>query len=279
MEEELNAKRLLVSDIHADADFNCRGKIAPIDVVDLAKDIQRKGLIQPIVVCPMDEMRQKETGKTYQLLAGFRRHMAHIVNKTETIDAVIKPPMSAIDARVFNLSENLQRKDLNILQEAKAIEKLKMEGLGEVQTAEYLGASRGWVQIRFMLLSLPIEIQELASTGVLAQTQLRSLYTIKQNEGVEACFAAAKEMKIAKSRGRTITSVSTQKKNPATKKIRQKADLFEMQDYVRENIGNSIVTQILAWASGEISDADIHFALRSFAKEKGKVYRMPEFDV
>lgn len=271
------AQTVPMDSVFADQDFNCRGKITPIDVVDLAKDIQRNGLIQPIVVCKMDAVWMEETDCTYNLLAGFRRHMAHRVNKMDNINTVIREQMSSIDARVFNLAENLQRKDLNILQEAQAIEKLKLEGLTEPQTAEYLGTSRGWVQIRFMLLMMPNEIKEGAAAGIFTQTQIRALYTIKQRDGIDQCFIAAKEMKEAKARGRTIIKVSTAKTDPTKKKIRIKIEINELQDRVRTEIGNNIITQILGWTSGSVNDAEIHYAIKEFAAKNGLSYRLPDF--
>jgi len=62
-----------MSDIYVDEDFNCRKRITPIDVVDLAKDIKKNGLLQPVIVSIQSDEQQAENGKSYRLIAGFRR--------------------------------------------------------------------------------------------------------------------------------------------------------------------------------------------------------------
>jgi ParB family chromosome partitioning protein len=271
---------LPMSEIFADQDFNCRGPIAPIDVVELANSIKSEGLLQPVIVSEMTESEMEiHIGYKYKLLAGFRRHRAHMVIPLDTIKCVVKPPVDSLRARIINLTENLNRQDLNILQEANALEKMMLEGLTEVQTAEQLGKTRGWVQVRFMLLKLPVEIREEAGAGFLTQSQIRSLYTIKQKHGIKECMVAAKEFKEAKARGRTITQSKKVGKAKSQKKVRSRPEIFEMQEYIFDQIGNNLATRALAWAAGEISDAELHITVSQWAMENvERVYRIPEFE-
>lgn len=157
-----------LNQIFADQEFNCRGEIKMTDVVDLAKSIQKQGLIQPVSVMKMnDEARAKALEQAvtpqqkmdaeeydYYLLAGFRRYLAHKVNEAAHIEAiVVERTMSHGEQIAFNLSENLSRQQLNIVQEARTMEKLFHEGYTEAQIMEMINASRGWVQIRGMVLS------------------------------------------------------------------------------------------------------------------------------
>jgi len=278
MSDTMHVQDIKISEIHADDNFNCRGQITPINVVTLAKDIERQGLIQPVVLTEYSPEKQKETGCKYRLIAGFRRRMAHVVLKREKIPAIIRGGMvDDLDARFFNLAENLQREDLNILQEALALEKLKNLGVTETDCADRLGKSRGWVQIRYMLLSLPKEIHTEAALGNITQTQIRELYSIYKKGGQEAAFQAVREIKEAKARGRTNVSVNPNKNKPTVKRQRTRAEIFDLMEHIQESgIGNGIWTRCLAWAAGEITTLNVYDSLAEYAKAKGVRYTKPE---
>ena len=114
--EEYNAHDVLMSEIFSDDEFNCRGRIIPLDVLDLAKSIKETKLQQPIAVQPFKHPTNPNI--KYRIIAGHRRFMAFVVNKSTTIPAIIRDGLSELDARLLNLTENLKRQDLNMLQEA-----------------------------------------------------------------------------------------------------------------------------------------------------------------
>jgi len=270
----MNLQELKISEIHDDEAFNCRGKITPIDVIDLAKDIKDHGLHQPIVVSLYDDAKQASTGKKYRVLAGFRRLMAHRVNEMKTISAVIKPPMSELEALEVNLSENIQRANLTILQEAIAIKKLKEFGLSEYDTAKQLGMSRGWVQVRFMLLSLPKEIQQEATVGYITQVNIRDLYTFYARTGdTEALFETVKKLKEGKARGQEVKVAQTKEKTLNEKRIRKRTEVFEMMKHIQESgIGNGIWTRCMAWCAGEINTSSLVQSLQDFSTSQNITY-------
>lgn len=277
MSQELGElKSVALSLIHMDEEFNCRGKIAPIDVVDLAKDIEANGLIQPVTIAPYSEEDATKTGFTYRLVAGYRRFMSHIVLKRLEIPAIIRSDMmDETVARFFNLSENIKRKDLNIVQEAKAIRRLKNLGVSEIATAERLGMSRGWVQIRYMLLDLPQEIQDECAAGFITQTNIRELFAINRTAGKEFCFEAARKLKDAKISGRKAMSVDPNATKPSSKRHRRRSEIFEVLDYIQTQMGNHIGTRCLAWCAGEISNEELHKSLEDYAEKNDLDYTNP----
>jgi ParB family chromosome partitioning protein len=204
--------------------------------------------------------------------------MAHVVLKREKIPAIIRADMvDDLDARFFNLAENLQREDLNILQEALALEKLKALGVTETDAADRLGKSRGWVQIRYMLLSLPKEIHTEAALGNITQTQIRELYSIYKKGGQEAAFQAVRDIKEAKARGRTNVSVNPNKNKPNVKRQRSRAEIFDLMEHIQNSgIGNGIWTRCLAWAAGEITTLDVYDSLAEYAQKNDVNYIKPE---
>jgi len=276
----MNLQELKISEIHDDESFNCRGKITPIDVVDLAKDIKEHGLHQPIVVALYDDAKQASTGKKYRALAGFRRLMAHRINSMTTINAIVKEPVSELEALEINLSENIQRANLTILQEAIAIKKLKEFGLTEAETSAQLGMSRGWVQVRFMLLSLPEEIQKEATVGYITQANIRDLYTFFSKTGdVEQLFEAVKKLKEGKARGQDVRVNTTKEKVLNEKRLRKRAEIFSMMEHIQESgIGNGIWTRTMSWCAGEINTGSLITSLQKFAISQGLEYKPLEVE-
>ncbi len=272
MEDEV--KMISISEIHADPEFNCRGAIAPIDVIDLAKNIQRNGLLQPVVVSPYSEELQQKTGFKYRLIMGYRRHKAHQINEATEIQAKIKDVQDDREARILNLSENVKRKDLNIVQEANAIRALKDLGATQEDVANELEMSKGWVQVRFMLLDLPEEIHKEAAADMLTQYNIRELYKLRHDK--EALYAAVKKIKTHKLSGSKRAFKPINKKKASTKKQRTKAEVFELMEHCQMNIGNGLWTRTLAWTAGEINDYEMYSSIKEFADNMGVEYEIPK---
>ena len=263
---------LKINEIHADEEFNCRGKISPIDVIDLAKGIAKDGLLQPIVVAEYTPEDVIKYNFKYKLIMGFRRFMAHIVNQMKEIKCEVRPPMEDRQARVLNLLENINRKNLNIVQEAKSIKSLKDLGATQEMVADELQMSKGWVQVRFMLLDLPEDIQQDASAGFLTQYNIRELYALKTPEEM---YEAVKKIKTHKLSGSKKAFRPKRKLNAMTKKHRTRAEIFQMMDHIQAHMGNNIITRTLAWSSGEINDYEFHVDLKSYADGLEKNYAIP----
>ena len=260
-----------LSEILADDDFNCRGKIVPIDVVDLAKDIQERGLIQPVTVAPYIKGSYR-----YRLIAGFRRFSAHLVIQRSEIDAIIREDMiDEKECRFFNLSENLQRTDLTIMQEARALQHLQAVGVGEHDAADRLNKSRGWIQVRYLLLKLPKEVQKEVEAGFIKQTQIRELYSLYKNHSIEKLYAAVRKIKDAKIMGRDLVTVDPDKLSPKAKRIRKRPEIFEMMAHVVQYADNGLHTRCLAWCAGEINDDELFDSLQEVCENNGDTYYRP----
>jgi|SRR5215831_7206355 len=128
---------LPVEMIYSDDNMNCRGRIAPYDVLELARSIEKSGLLSPIAVQPYDSV----PGFRYRIILGHRRHKAFQVLKRETIPCVVKDGLTEVQVRILNLQENIERKDLNVLQEAHAIQKFKLAGYTLAEVANMVGMS------------------------------------------------------------------------------------------------------------------------------------------
>ena len=123
--EQYQAYPIPVAAIYYDAAFNCRGEFTLQSVKELADSIAQAGRL----ICPVAVQPWTEEGFEYRLIVGHRRFRAVTAFlKWTEIPAYICEGLSDHEARMLNVVENLQRKSLNILEEARAIQNLYPEG-------------------------------------------------------------------------------------------------------------------------------------------------------
>lgn len=292
LDTDYNTQMVPWGSIYSDDNFNCRGIIAPIDVADLCTDIQRNKLQFPISLQPAEDVVDGlPEGKTHRIIAGHRRFKAWSVlragwkkgdlaagdvpwddaqgNPFDFIPAMIKTGLSETQARIINLGENLKRRDLNILQEAKAIENLRAAGIPRDHVASELGMSSGWVQTRYYLLDLPDDIQQECAAGLINQAQIKQLYTLRNDQ--EKQYAAVRKIKSAKANGEKLGHVGEKKKEKTdVKKERKRADMFQMLEVLAKATGYGLHTRALAWAAGQISTEELFVDVRKWAEDHNK---------
>lgn len=273
--------RIPLNKIYADEAFNCRGVIGALDVSDLVSSIKERGLDAPIVLQPRSDVKNLADGFDFRIISGHRRFLAYnVLNRTEptnekfqTIPAFVRPGLTEIAARVMNLSENLDRKELNILQESFAIKGLYEAGVPRDHVAGMLKKSSGWVQARFYLLSLPVEIQQDAAAGFITQLQIKQLYSLPT---VEEQYAAVRRIKEAKMKGEKVEHAGRKKRAPVTaKKERKPSEIFEMMEIVAKTLGYSLTTRFGAWATGSITTGEFFDDVRKAAEAAGKKFYPP----
>lgn len=137
---------------------------------DLAESIKKHGLVQPVIV------RKNETG--YELIAGERRLRATKLAGIGEIPAIVQD-YTDTEAAEIALIENLQRENLNPLEEASAYRKLIDEfGMTQEKMADSIGKSRSYIANILRLLSLPEEIQTFLSEKKLTVGQIRPLLAL-----------------------------------------------------------------------------------------------------
>jgi len=266
--KEIPLDRILSDDV-----FNCRGKIYPMDVVDLVKDIESHGLQFPIAVQPACDVNKDIGDHDYRIVAGHRRFASFAVMQKETIPVMVKRGLSEAEARLLNLGENLKRENLNLLQEAKAIQRLKFLGMTRREVGESLGVSTSWVQVRYNLLDLPESIQDEAAAGLLNQQQIKQIYGLRTPDKQ---YEAVKKIKNARLRGEQGISVAKEPKlDPFKKKRQSKNTVQDMINHMQMTVGFGLWTRALAWANGEINSAELYFDIKRVAEEKGIPYIVP----
>ena len=143
-------------------------------IEELAESIKEYGLLQPIVV------KLNKNG-FYTIIAGERRWRASRLAGLKEIPAVIKD-VSEQTEKEITLIENIQREDLNSLEEAAGIKELIDEyGLTQEEVASKIGRSRTAVTNILRLLNLPLEIQQLLKEEKISQGHARALLSLENN--------------------------------------------------------------------------------------------------
>jgi ParB/RepB/Spo0J family partition protein len=269
----IESKMIPVSDIFADEEFNCRGKIDARECVDLMTDLKEKGQISAVLVCPMPPFVKNHKGQKFYLIAGFRRHKACELGLIKEIRADITAIMSHADSVIVNLSENIQREQLNPVQEAQVLKHLCDMDLSETDIAERLKATRGWVQQRVMLLKLPKELMDEFRNGRLQLSDVRDLYTCMTHKGQDKCLRMAGMVKQARMEGKQLNTTALIAVN--TKKLRKAVEIREMIASLMECFGEGLYSKTLAWCAGGISDDEVYKYIDTIAESKGVTYTRP----
>lgn len=170
---------LSVDEIHPNP-MQPRTDIGEDQLTELAASITEHGIIQPIIVSQTDD--------GYQMIAGERRWRAARIAGLEEIPAVVKEVTSQERLEIA-LVENLQRADLNPLEEASAYRQLMDEfGLSQDQVAERVGKSRSAVANTVRLLLLPSEIRDALVDNLLTEGHARALLPLPTEDSQVAAM-------------------------------------------------------------------------------------------
>lgn len=253
-------------EIYYDDEFNCRGPFTLQSVIDLASSIADEGLKFPIVVQPAADTDRVPDGYKYALVAGHRRYRAVTAHlKWGTIPGRIVSGLTHAQAASFNLLENLEREDLNHLEQARALEKM-FPYASDRECAAAVHRSTRWVTQRRLLLRQPVEVQELVGAGRLTLNQIQEI--INKIKSPAAKIRTARRLSEHSERSRVISRELRMQLRPKTRKeINDKiGDMLEMGLYDVE----PIITRFAAWVSRGIDDETFDKDLQDYVNQKSK---------
>ncbi|MBU1148198.1 MAG: ParB/RepB/Spo0J family partition protein, partial [Candidatus Omnitrophica bacterium] len=165
--------------------YQPRGDFDKEALNDLANSIREKGLIQPILV------REAQGG--YELIAGERRFRAAQHIGLKEIPSIIKD-VSDLDSLELSIIENIQREDLNPIDQAKAYKRLVEEfNMTQDKIADTIGKDRATIANILRLLKLPAKIQEHVSRGTISMGHARAILSLPtENEQNRLCTKVLK---------------------------------------------------------------------------------------
>lgn len=229
-------------------EFLKRGKYQPrrdmseAGLDELANSIKQQGVIQPVVVRAISTER-------YEIIAGERRWRAAQRAGLAEIPCVIRnvPDEAAI---AMSLVENIQREDLNAIEEAFALQRLMQEfELTHQQTADAVGKSRTTITNLLRLLNLAEETRVLVERGDLEMGHARALLAMTDPEQQQtARIIVAKGLTV-----RETESLIRKTLNPKkTKSFKKDANTEQLQNKISEQIGSPVILKQKSRGKGEL---------------------------
>lgn len=249
-DEESSAKASLDGELkHIPVDLIQRGKYQPrMDMheealAELAASIEQQGVMQPIVIRPISSDR-------YEIIAGERRWRATQLAGLDTIPAVIKavPDDAAI---AMSLIENIQRENLNPIEEAVALKRLQDEfELTQQQVADAVGKSRTTVTNLLRLINLSLDARVMLERGDLEMGHARALLALNQDQQSQAARSVVGG---GLSVRQTEALVRRLLADPKPKSQEQKSpDIRQLEQSLAEKLGASVSVQHSAKGSGKL---------------------------
>ena len=189
--------------------YQPRVEMDPKELKELSQSIKEKGIIQPIIV---RKIREK-----YEIVAGHRRFYACKLLRLKELPVIVRN-LSDQDTFLFAMIENLQRKDLNPIEEAQAFKRLNKEfSLNYEDIARFIGKDKTSVANSLRLLKLPGEVQEALKKGVITKTQARTILGLETpQQQKELFYEILKEDLSVREIEKKVRSVSSRKKSKST---------------------------------------------------------------
>lgn len=211
---------------------------------DLADSIRVQGLVQPIVVRPIDENR-------YEIIAGERRWRAAQLAELHEIPALVRD-VSDQAAIAMALIENIQREDLNPLEEANALQRLIDEfEMTHQQAAEAVGRSRAAVSNLLRLRELNEDVKELLMNGALEMGHARALLALISGSQSEVAHQVVKKaLSVRETESLVRRLMEGNKQRPKSRKL--DPDVRALQDNLAEKLGAKVQIQSAAQGKGKL---------------------------
>ena len=223
---------------HLPLDLIQRGKYQPRRDMDpqaleeLAQSIKNHGVMQPIVVRPV-------SGGRFEIIAGERRWRASQQAGLEKVPALVRevPDEAAI---AMALIENIQREDLNPIEEAVALQRLQQEfQLTQQQVADAVGKSRVSISNLLRLIALPEEIKTLLSHGDLEMGHARALLGLPAEQQVEgARHVVARGLTVRQTEALVRQWLSSKETPKAEVKV--DPDISRLEQRLAERLGSPV---------------------------------------
>ena len=251
--------------------FQPRHAFSSESISELAQTLREEGLLQPIIV--------REDGEEYEIIAGERRFRAAQSLGWEKIPAIVNN-LSDQQTASLALIENLQREDLNPIDEATAYENLmELNSLTQAQLAKDIGKSQSYVANKLRLLKLDPQIQEALASGAITARHGRALLALSSDQQKQALEQILSDKLNVK---QTEELVAKLLEGPA--KPKEKRKVFRMSHDMRVQINTIKEAVKLAKQSGikvkvaEQKDGDeysITIVMKDPAKKKAAKSKKP----
>lgn len=237
--------RELPVDLIQRGQYQPRRDFDPVLLQELADSIKAQGVMQPIVVRPVSDKR-------YEIIAGERRWRATQLAGLDVIPVLVRdvPDETAI---AMALIENIQREDLNPIEEAVALQRLQQEfELTQQEIAEAVGKSRSTVANLLRLMTLEEDVRTLLEHGDLEMGHARALLGLQGQEQVAAARSVvARGMSVRQTEALVRRTIAERDK-PATRTRAIDPNIRQLQDDLAEKLGARVQIQHSAKGKGKL---------------------------
>ena len=235
-----SVKELPVEDINPGR-FQPRTNFDEEKLLELTNSIKNHGVLSPILV--------REVGlNKYEVIAGERRLRASKNAGIKTIPSLIDQKQDK-DALESALIENLQREDLNAVEEARGYDRLKREfGLTQDEVAITTGKARSTIANSLRLLSLPAKVLDMLSTGQIEKGHAKLLASMEPAEAEKAANNIIKNKLTVKD----LAGISSKKTNKKTQIKTKDRDLLIVEEEMSESFGHKVEIEAKNKKSGKV---------------------------
>jgi ParB family chromosome partitioning protein len=235
---------------HIPIDLIQRGKYQPRTdmheeaLEELANSIKQQGVMQPIVVRPI-------AGNMYEIIAGERRWRASQIAELDKIPAIIKP-VGDEAAIAMALIENIQRENLNPIEEATALKRLQDEfDLTQQEVADAVGKSRATVTNLMRLIGLNPDVRLMLERGDLEMGHARALLSLSDAQQSEAASSVVGRGLSVRQTESLVRSLSAGKGSAKGKDIVD-PDIKNLEENLADKLGAKVLIQHTAKGKGRL---------------------------
>jgi len=212
-------------------------------LAQLAKSIKAEGIIQPIVVRPVSEDR-------WEIIAGERRWRASQIAGLADIPALVRD-VSDESTIAMALIENIQRQDLNAIEEAQAVKRLQVEfELSQQQMAERLGRSRPAIANLLRLLNLENDVQAYLQKGDLEVGHAKALLALEGGEQLHAAHQVVQRGLTVRQTEQLVKQIQEPQKAPQAPKD---ADIQRLEQNLSARLGAAVTISHKATGAGKLT--------------------------
>ena len=239
-----NALKKLPVDLIQRGKYQPRKDIEPESLQELADSIKVQGVMQPIVVRPVSDRK-------YEIIAGERRWRATQLAGLDNIPAVIRD-VSDEAAIAMALIENIQREDLNPIEEAASLQRLQQEfDLTQQEVASAIGKSRSTVANLLRLMTLREDVRRLVEHGDLEMGHARALLGLEGNEQSHAARSVVGKGLSVRQTEALVRNLLAKKDEPAPDKTID-PNIRHLQDDLSQRLGARVQIKHSAKGKGKV---------------------------
>jgi ParB family chromosome partitioning protein len=238
---------LLIAQLQA-GKYQPRTRMDEGALAELADSIRAQGIMQPILVRPLDALRGK-----YEIIAGERRFRAAQLAGLTEVPVLVKD-VADEHAAAMALIENIQREDLNPLEEAQGVKRLIEEfGLTHEQAATAIGRSRSATSNLLRLLNLASPVQTMLLAGDIDMGHARALLAVDAAIQIQlANRIIAKRLSVRDAEALVSQTLKEPITKAATKQNSQSRDITRLEETLSDQLGTKVTLKVASKGRGQL---------------------------